>query len=129
MEYGLLVETLETATTWSNLLPLYRAVRAALPGMALCHVSHVYADGASLYFTVIADAPRGEEEARWQALKRSATEAITEHGGTLSHHHGVGTDHRTWLEREKGAVGLQTLHALKRTMDPEGILNPGKLLP
>ncbi len=128
MDYGVCVETLETATTWSNLLRLYGAVKAALSGLVLCHVSHVYPDGASLYFTVMADAPRGEEEARWTAMKKAACEAIVANGGTLSHHHGVGADHRPWMEREKGVVAMEAMRALKKSLDPRGILNPGKLL-
>jgi alkyldihydroxyacetonephosphate synthase len=128
LNYGLCVETLETATTWSNLLHLYRGVRSALSGIVLCHISHVYPDGASLYFTVIADAPPGEEERRWIAMKRAATAAILDHGGTISHHHGIGADHRPWIEHEKGRVATQALRTLKGALDPRAILNPGKLL-
>jgi alkyldihydroxyacetonephosphate synthase len=131
LDYSLCVETIETATTWSNLLRLYHAAGAALlslPGIVLCHLSHAYRDGASLYFTIVTDAPPGEEEKRWTALKTRATDAILDHGGTLSHHHGVGTDHLPWMEREKGAVAMQAMRALKHTLDPRDILNPGKLL-
>jgi len=128
LDRGMLVETLETATTWSNLLKLYGAVKAALSGRVVCHVSHVYPDGASLYFTVMADVARGEEEARWTAMKKAACDAIVGNDGTLSHHHGIGADHRPWMEREKGAVALDALRSLKRNLDPRGMLNPGKLL-
>jgi alkyldihydroxyacetonephosphate synthase len=61
-------------------------------------------------------------------VKQAASEAIATHGGTISHHHGVGTDHAPWLPREKGEIGFRLLRALKRELDPDGILNPGKLL-
>ncbi|MBI2930213.1 MAG: FAD-binding oxidoreductase [Planctomycetes bacterium] len=127
LDYGLLVETLETATSWSNVPRLYTAVRGALSGLILCHVSHVYSDGASLYFTVIADAPRGEEEERWTRMKEAACDALVSNGGTISHHHGVGADHRAWLVSERGELAVKALRAMKGVLDPRGILNPGKL--
>lgn len=134
---GFLMDTLETAAPWSRLEPLHRAVRDALlgalredglPGLVLGHVSHVYPDGASLYFTLLASGMRGEEEAQWHRLKAVATEAVLAGGGALSHHHGIGVDHRRWMEREHGPVALRALRALKEALDPRGILNPGKLM-
>ncbi|MBI2899577.1 MAG: FAD-binding oxidoreductase [Planctomycetes bacterium] len=133
LDYGLLVETIETAASWSRLEKLHGAVRAgierALPSpIVLAHVSHVYPDGASLYFTFLCDGrDRGID--LWRAAKEAAARAILENGGTISHHHGVGTDHRPWLEAERGRVQIEMLRALKRTLDPKGILNPGKLIP
>jgi alkyldihydroxyacetonephosphate synthase len=136
---GVLAETLETATTWKGLSGLRDAVTAALTGslaaagngtapVVSCHVSHVYPEGASLYFTVAASA--GDDPlARWAAAKRAAGNAITEHGGTITHHHAVGTDHLPWMAEEVGELGLEMLRAVKRTLDPDGILNPGKLIP
>ena len=141
MNRGVGVDTVETAATWAKLDALYAAVRRALEnavletaprpgarGIVLCHVSHAYADGASLYFTVIFPRALDSELAQWQTIKHAASEAIVTHGGTISHHHGVGQDHRPWIAQEKGELGLEVLSAIKRTLDPKGILNPGKLI-
>jgi alkyldihydroxyacetonephosphate synthase len=132
MDHGLFVETLETATTWANLHDLYRAVGHALAGHAQlvgCHVSHLYATGASLYFTFLDRARPGEEIAQWRAAKRDACDAIVAAGGTITHHHAVGTDHVPWMAAEDGDTGLDALRALKAQLDPGGMMNPGKLLP
>jgi alkyldihydroxyacetonephosphate synthase len=138
LTHGVMVETLETATRWSLLGELYRAVRAAIegaltaqgtPGLAMCHISHLYETGASLYFTFLARQREGREIEQWQAVKRAAGEAIVGHGGTITHHHAVGVDHIPWMEREIGGEGVQALRALKSRLDPDGIMNPGKLLP
>ena len=128
LDRGVLVETLETATTWSNLERLYRAVLAALPGLHVgCHVSHLYPTGASLYFTVL-----GRQEpdpvAQWRAAKDAATRAIVAAGGTITHHHAIGRDHAPYLGDEIGEFGLELLRAVKDRCDPAGIMNPGKLL-
>ncbi len=134
---GVLVETLETVAFWSALHGLYEAVSAALrdaltaqgtPPAILCHISHVYASGASLYFTV-ACAQLEEPIAQWRAAKAAVADAILAAGGSISHHHGVGTDHRQPYEREVGPQAIAALRAVKRTLDPAGILNPGILLP
>jgi alkyldihydroxyacetonephosphate synthase len=138
MDRGYLVETLETAHTWSRLGELYAAVRAALvealervgtPGIVMCHVSHVYRDGASLYFTFLARRLRGEEIDQWRTAKLAACEAIVGAGGTITHHHAVGRDHAPFMEAEVGALGVEALRAVKARLDPAGIMNPGKLLP
>ena len=130
MDRGVLVETLETATSWSNLAPLYRAVRAALPGVLVgCHVSHLYATGASLYFTVFGRRDDTDPVGQWRALKTAATDAIVSAGGTLTHHHAIGHDHAPWTVAETGPLGLELLRAVKERCDPAGIMNPGKLLP
>jgi alkyldihydroxyacetonephosphate synthase len=134
LDAGVLVETLETATYWSHLREVHDTVAAALtaalgdPALVLCHISHVYETGASLYFTVAA--PEGEDPlARWAVAKRAATDAIVAAGATITHHHAVGTDHQPWLEAEIGRVGISVLRAVKAAVDPEGILNPGVLVP
>jgi alkyldihydroxyacetonephosphate synthase len=99
------------------------------PGYVMTHVSHVYEWGASLYSTFLGRQVRGEEEQQWWAIKRATTDAILGAGGTLSHHHGIGRDHASWLEREVGPLGVEAFRAVKRTLDPAGILNPGILLP
>ncbi|OBA57736.1 flavoprotein [Mycobacterium sp. 1100029.7] len=134
---GALCETLETATDWSNVPALKAAVTDALttalaetgtPALVMCHISHVYPTGASLYFTVVAG-QRGNPIKQWQAAKRAASDAIVATGGTITHHHAVGTDHRPWMRDEVGDLGVQVLRAVKATLDPAGILNPGKLIP
>ncbi|OBK86923.1 flavoprotein [Mycolicibacter sinensis] len=134
---GALCETLETATSWSNLPTLKAAVTEALttaladsgtPALVMCHISHVYPTGASLYFTVVAG-QRGNPIEQWRAAKTAASEAITRTGGTITHHHAVGADHRPWMRDEVGELGVQVLRAVKATLDPAGILNPGKLIP
>ncbi|KRF35407.1 alkyldihydroxyacetonephosphate synthase [Nocardioides sp. Soil805] len=134
LDVGVLVETLETATFWSNRQRLYDAVRDALVGslgegaLVLCHVSHVYETGCSLYFTVAAR--QGEDPlARWAAAKVAASDAMIAAGATITHHHAVGTDHKPWLAREIGPVGVQVLRAVKESLDPTGVLNPGVLIP
>ncbi|HEY7952037.1 MAG TPA: FAD-binding oxidoreductase [Solirubrobacteraceae bacterium] len=137
LTHGVMVETLETATRWSNLQRLHREVGGAIdralaaqgtPGLVMCHVSHLYETGASLYFTFLARQREGEEIAQWQAVKHAACEAIIDGGGTITHHHAVGRDHAPWLAREIGSEGVAALRALKHELDPSGIMNPGKLL-
>ena len=134
---GALCETLETATNWSNIDALKAAVTEALttslaesgtPALVLCHISHVYPTGASLYFTVVAG-QRGNPIEQWHAAKTAASAAIMRTGGTITHHHAVGADHRPWMTEEVGDVGVKILRAVKDCLDPAGILNPGKLIP
>lgn len=134
---GALCETLETATTWSNVPALKAAVTEALtsslaesgtPALVLCHISHVYPTGASLYFTVVAG-QRGNPIEQWRKAKTAASDAMMRTGGTITHHHAVGADHRPWMRDEVGDLGVAVLRAVKATLDPTGILNPGKLIP
>ena len=135
MNLGVMVETLETAHTWSRLDELYRAVGGALRGalgersIVMCHVSHAYPDGASLYFTFFARARRGAELEQWREAKTAACEAIVATEGTITHHHAVGRDHAPYMTAEVGELGLDALRAVKERLDPAGIMNPGKLLP
>jgi len=142
MDHGTGVDTLETAARWSRIDALYAAVKGALEtaivdtaprtgakGVVLCHISHAYPDGASLYFTYIFPRALDREVEQWREIKRRASDAIVAHGGTISHHHGVGEDHLAWMEAEKGTLGLDVLRAIKKTLDPNGIMNPGKLIP
>jgi alkyldihydroxyacetonephosphate synthase len=137
MEMGAIVETLETSHTWSRLGGLResvgRAIRESLaaqgtPGLVLCHLSHAYPDGASLYYTFIARARQGGEIEQWRTVKRAASEAIVANGATITHHHAVGRDHAPYMEAEVGRLGLEALRATKEHLDPAGIMNPGKLL-
>ena len=138
LDRGVMVETLETATTWTNLHNLYSAVASALrtslsergtPPLVMCHVSHLYPAGASLYFTFMAAQERDREIEQWHAAKTAAGDAIVAAGGTITHHHAIGTDHARWLRAEIGEVGIELLRAAKARLDPRGIMNPGKLLP
>jgi len=145
MAHGLGVDTLETSTFWSNIETLHTAVREAIAastretlagtgqtGIVMAHISHAYPDGASLYFTFVfprrLDGGLEGEIDQWLAIKRAASDAILANGGTISHHHGVGTDHAPWLGQEKGPIGMQTLGAVKTSIDPGGIMNPHKVL-
>ena len=135
MSIGVMVETLETAHTWSRLDELYRGVGEALRGalgersIVMCHVSHAYPDGASLYFTFLTRARPGEEIEQWRAAKSAACDAIVAAEGTITHHHAVGRDHAPYMRAEVGELGLEALRAVKERLDPMGIMNPGKLLP
>ncbi|WP_436502050.1 FAD-binding oxidoreductase [Actinokineospora sp. HUAS TT18] len=136
LDAGGLVETLETATFWSNVPALKAAVTTALtealagqgtPPVVLCHISHVYPTGASLYFTVIC-AQADDPLAQWAKAKESANAAIRATGATITHHHGIGTDHRATYHEEIGPLAVAALRAVKQTWDPKGILNPGVLV-
>jgi alkyldihydroxyacetonephosphate synthase len=138
LDHGALAETLETATTWTRLMELYDAVADALreslaargtPPLVMCHISHLYPSGASLYFTFIARAEAGGEIEQWRTAKAAASDAIVAGGGTITHHHAVGRDHAPWMRAEVGDLGLELLRAAKERLDPQGIMNPGKLLP
>lgn len=134
---GVYVETLETAATWGQLDQTYLQVRQAIldalqvrgaPAYVQTHISHVYSDGASLYFTFLA----GLEE-NWLAqnarVKEAASNAILAAGATITHHHAVGLDHAPYMGAEIGDLGIKVLAGIKNTLDPEGIMNPGKLIP
>lgn len=141
LDAGIMVETLETATHWSRLDELYRSVRSALvealttagrQPVVMCHISHAYETGASLYFTAIM--PQDDDPVpQWQRAKAAACAAIADRGdqgqvrGTITHHHALGVDHLPWLAGEVGERGIEVIAAVKRELDPSGILNPGKL--
>jgi alkyldihydroxyacetonephosphate synthase len=138
LDAGAMVETLETATSYSGIERLYASTREALleamegqgtPGIVLCHLSHVYRDGASLYFTFLSAQRPGAELEQWRAVKSLACEAIVGAGGTITHHHAVGRDHAPYMTAEIGELGVEALRAIKARLDPVGIMNPGKLLP
>ncbi|MGH3349279.1 MAG: FAD-binding oxidoreductase [Nocardioides sp.] len=134
LDAGVLVETLETATFWSNRERLHQAVKSALETslgegtLVLCHISHTYETGCSLYFTVAAKQAE-DPLPQWLAAKAAASDAMIDSGATITHHHAVGTDHKPWLEREIGPVGVAMLRGLKSAVDPDGVLNPGVLIP
>jgi alkyldihydroxyacetonephosphate synthase len=134
---GVLVETFETAVTWARLGSLVDAVgaatRAALRavcggGTVTCRITHAYPDGAAPYFTVLAPARRGSELAQWAEIEAAAKDAVLAAGGTITHHHAVGRDHRRWYDRQRPEPFALALAAAKAAADPAGILNPGVLL-
>ncbi|MFH1090532.1 MAG: FAD-dependent oxidoreductase, partial [Pseudomonadota bacterium] len=136
---GLFVETLETAAAWDRLSGLIRGVREALlgslswpeqdrgkkRGLVMTHISHSYSSGANLYFTFLAPQAPGREEEQWLRAKEAAVRVILDHGGALSHHHGVGRDHKPWIDEFWGRELLGLLKAAKTRLDPQAVLNPG----
>jgi alkyldihydroxyacetonephosphate synthase len=130
---GVVSETFETAITWDRLDHFVAEVKAATAdavgeGIVTCRLTHAYPDGAAPYFTVLAPARRGEEEAQWGAIKRAASDAVLAAGGTITHHHAVGRDHRAFYERQRPEPFARALRAAKDALDPHGVLNPGVLL-
>ena len=128
VDYGLVVETLETATTWDKIPDLYQGVRKTLKTecpIILAHISHAYPSGANIYFTMITKQEDGQEEQQYQRIKTKALNAFMEHGGVISHHHGVGRAFNDWLEEEITPEGIKLFTALKNSLDPNWILNSG----
>jgi alkyldihydroxyacetonephosphate synthase len=131
---GILTETFETAITWERFGALHAAVTAAASaaigpnGRITCRISHVYPDGPAPYFTVIAPARRGEELEQWAQIKAAVSEALMAAGGTITHHHAVGRDHRPWYDRQRPEPFAAALRAAKGAVDPAGLLNPGVLI-
>ena len=134
---GCVVDTFETACTWSRFEELHRAVVEAVScamraecgaGLLSCRFTHVYPDGPAPYYTFVAPGRRGAELAQWAAIKQAASDAIIAHGGTITHHHAVGRTHRPWYERERPAPFALALAGAKRAVDPDGLLNPGVLV-
>ena len=139
-QQGYAIDTVETACDWSRVTPMMQALEAAASAAlaqqgervhAYTHLSHVYAQGASVYTTFVyrLAGDYAQDLARWTCLKTAVSRAIVANGGTISHQHGVGLDHAPYLEAEKGAMGLSAMRALFAHFDPQGMMNPGKLLP
>ncbi len=138
-EKGYALDTLETAVRWSSFATLRAAVlRAVKQGfesqsvraLVFSHLSHLYEDGASFYVTYLYPRQPDPEHTLdvWKRVKRAASEAIVSESGTISHQHGVGLDHRRYLEAEKGRFNTELLFRLFLACDPDQILNPGKLI-
>jgi alkyldihydroxyacetonephosphate synthase len=131
---GILAETFETAITWDRFEEFVAGVReragAALgpDGRITVRITHAYPDGAAPYFTVLAPARRGSELEQWDEVKAAASEAIQSAGGTITHHHAIGRDHRPWYDRQRPDLFAEALRAAKAAVDPQGILNPGVLV-
>ena len=135
---AVIVETFETACTWDTFDTFHAAVTAAAraghhrglraPGMVTCRFTHVYPDGPAPYYGIYASGRWGSTVAQWDDIKAAVSEAITAHGGTITHHHAVGRDHRPWYDRQRPDPFAAAVRATKSVLDPAGILNPGVLI-
>jgi alkyldihydroxyacetonephosphate synthase len=134
---GVISDTFETAVTWDRFPSFHAAVMAAVEdavrdlcgdGRVTCRFTHVYPDGPAPYYTVLAPARRGSEVEQWDEIKAAASEAVIAGGGTITHHHAVGRDHRPWYDRQRPDPFAAALRAAKGALDPAGILNPGVLI-
>jgi len=132
MDLGIMTDTLETAVMWNNLLPLWKAVRRYLKSrgktVAMVHISHVYENGANLYFTFLSPMKKGDELEDYKQYHQGIIETIRANNGSLSHHHGVGRTLAPWMEEELGTENMQLMQAIKNHLDPKGIMNPGNAL-
>jgi alkyldihydroxyacetonephosphate synthase len=137
VRFGIICETFETACTWDRFAELHESVTAAVTdslqricggGWVTCRFTHVYPDGPAPYFSVLAPGRAGSELSQWAEIKAAASEAVLAHGGTITHHHAVGRDHRPWYDRQRPEPFAAALRAAKATLDPAGILNPGVLI-
>ena len=135
---GMISETFETACTWDRFEALHENVTTAVldtaeaagawPAVITCRFTHVYPDGPAPYFTVLAVGQEGEQLAEWEAIKAAAGDALIRGGGSITHHHAVGRDHRRGYDRQRPEPFAVALRAAKRAIDPAGILNPGVLI-
>ncbi len=134
---GVLSETFETAITWDRFPSFHESVLGAASaavsgicgaGSVTCRFTHVYPDGPAPYYTILAPARRGEELEQWAQIKRAASDAVIAAGGTITHHHAVGRDHRPWYDRQRPDPFAAALRGAKAAVDPAGALNPGVLL-
>ncbi len=138
LSVGVLTDTFETACTWTQFPELHARVTAAVTaalddvcggGVVACRFTHLYPDGPAPYYTFVGALRPGAEVEQWRTIKAAAAEALAAAGGTITHHHAVGRIHRPWYERERPALFGSALAAVKRELDPHGILNPGVLIP
>jgi alkyldihydroxyacetonephosphate synthase len=134
---GILSETFETAITWERFEPFHAAVVEATTeavrevcgeGLLTCRFTHLYPDGPAPYYTILAPARRGAETEQWREIKRAASDAVLAAGGTITHHHAVGREHRPWYDRQRPEPFAAALRAAKSAVDPSGLLNPGVLI-
>jgi alkyldihydroxyacetonephosphate synthase len=134
---GCIAETFETACTWDRFPALHAAVIETVDkalaeicggGFVTCRFTHVYPDGPAPYFTVLAPGRHDSLIEQWDDIKAAASEAVLSHGGTVTHHHAVGRDHRRWYDRQRPDLFADALRAAKRTLDPAAVLNPGVLI-
>ena len=132
MDLGIMTDTLETAVTWENLLNVWKAaheyVARRSKAFMMIHISHVYENGANLYFTFLSPMEKGNEKNDFTTFHRGLVETILEHGGSISHHHGVGRVLGPWMEGHLGRSSMELLRAVKKHLDPNNIMNPGGTL-
>jgi alkyldihydroxyacetonephosphate synthase len=131
-------DTFESAITWDRFETFHDRIRSATseaikattghPGSVTCRVTHVYPDGPAPYFTFYACGRHGALIEQWRAIKSAALDAVIDSGGTITHHHAVGRDHRPWYDRQRPPLFADALRAAKRALDPQGLLNPGVLI-
>jgi alkyldihydroxyacetonephosphate synthase len=138
LEREVTTDVSETSTVWSNIIPLYQAtikairdgvLESGVPPWSGCHISHTYRSGASVYFTFGFMQQYGREMEQYLRVKRAAQQSFMDHGATLSHHHGVGTEHLPWLAADISPLGLKAVAAIKQGLDPGNIMNSGRLKP
>ena len=135
---GVINDTFETAITWERFEEFHDAIKAATEnairettgrkGEITCRFTHVYPDGPASYFTFHALGQPGKLGAQWRAIKSAALDAVIANGGTVTHHHAVGRDHRPWYDRQRPPLFAEALRAAKKALDPQGLLNPGVLI-
>ena len=135
---AVIADTFETAITWERFETFHNRVKTATetairdatgrPGLVTCRFTHIYPDGPAPYFSFHALGRHGTLERQWRAIKSAAGDALIEAGGTITHHHAVGRDHRRWYDRQRPELFAAALRAAKRTLDPQGMLNPGVLV-
>jgi alkyldihydroxyacetonephosphate synthase len=135
---GVIADTFETAITWERFESFHDQVKAAAeaairettgrPGQVTCRFTHVYPDGPAPYFSFHALGRHGALEQQWRAIKSAAADALITAGGTITHHHAVGRDHRPWYDRQRPDLFAEALRLAKQALDPQGIMNPGVLV-
>jgi len=134
---GVLADTFETACTWDKFPALHKEVKRAVidalgrecgGGVVTCRFTHVYPDGPAPYYTFVGAAKEGHELAQWAAIKKAASDVLSSHGATITHHHAVGRTHRPWYDRERPDPFALALRGAKSAVDPMAVLNPGVLV-
>jgi alkyldihydroxyacetonephosphate synthase len=138
VQQAIIADTFETAITWDRFEAFHDSVKAATeaairqatgrPGQVTCRFTHVYPDGPAPYFSFHALGDHGRLPGQWQTIKNAAGDALIAAGGTITHHHAVGRDHRPWYDRQRPPLFAEALRAAKRAVDPQGMLNPGVLI-
>jgi alkyldihydroxyacetonephosphate synthase len=135
---AIISDTFETAITWERFEAFHNSVKEATgagireatgrPGEVTCRFTHIYPDGPAPYFSFHALGQHGELQAQWHRVKQAASDAVISGGGTITHHHAVGREHRPWYDKERPDLFAAALGAAKRALDPQGLLNPGVLI-